>query len=243
MFRESHSRSVAKALSWRVLGTVATAGLVFIFTRRLSLSLAVGGLEFVSKIGLFWLHERAWDRTSFGRKEIRPAVLWFTGLSGSGKSTVADWVADALVQRGLKVERLDGDKVRDIFPATGFSREERDAHIRRVGFLASKLEQHGVTVVASFVSPYAASRDFVRGLCRDFIEVHVSTPLAECERRDVKGLYARARRGELKQFTGIDDPYEAPTRPELVVDTSAISVEDAGQQILRLLGQRGVGTA
>lgn len=243
MFRESHSRSVAKALSWRILGTVATAGLVFIFTRRLSLSLAVGGLEFVSKIGLFWLHERAWDRTSFGRKEIRPAVLWFTGLSGSGKSTVADWVADALVQRGLKVERLDGDKVRDIFPATGFSREERDAHIRRVGFLASKLEQHGVTVVASFVSPYAASRDFVRGLCRDFLEVHVSTPLAECERRDVKGLYARARKGELRQFTGIDDPYEAPTRPELVVDTSAISAEDAGRQVLRLLGQRGVGTA
>lgn len=243
MFRESHSRSVAKALSWRILGTVATAGLVFIFTRRLSLSLAVGGLEFVSKIGLFWLHERAWDRTSFGRREIRPAVLWFTGLSGSGKSTVADWVADALVQRGLKVERLDGDKVRDIFPATGFSREERDAHIRRVGFLASKLEQHGVTVVASFVSPYAASRDFVRGLCRDFLEVHVSTPLAECERRDVKGLYARARKGELRQFTGIDDPYEAPTRAELVVDTSTISVEDAGRQVLRLLGQRGVGTA
>ncbi|MDP9145423.1 MAG: adenylyl-sulfate kinase [Actinomycetota bacterium] len=243
MFRESHSRSVAKALSWRVLGTVATAGLVFIFTRRLSLSLAVGGLEFVSKIGLFWLHERAWDRSSFGKKEIRPAVLWFTGLSGSGKSTVADWVAEALVQRGLKVERLDGDKVRDIFPATGFSREERDAHIRRVGFLASKLEQHGVTVVASFVSPYAASRDFVRGLCRNFLEVHVSTPLAECERRDVKGLYARARKGELRQFTGIDDPYEAPTQPDLVVDTSAISVEDAGRQVLRLLGQRGVGTA
>ncbi len=243
MFRESHSRSVAKALSWRILGTVATAGLVFIFTRRLSLSLAVGGLEFVSKIGLFWLHERAWDRTSFGKKEIRPAVLWFTGLSGSGKSTVADWVADALVQRGLKVERLDGDKVRDIFPATGFSREERDAHIRRVGFLASKLEQHGVTVVASFVSPYAASRDFVRGLCRNFLEVHVSTPLAECERRDVKGLYARARRGELRQFTGIDDPYEAPMRPELVVDTSAISVEAAGREVLRLLDQRGVGTA
>ncbi len=243
MFRESHSRSVAKALSWRILGPVATAGLVFIFTRRLSLSLAVGGLEFVSKIGLFWLHERAWDRTSFGKKEIRPAVLWFTGLSGSGKSTVADWVADALVQRGLKVERLDGDKVRDIFPATGFSREERDAHIRRVGFLASKLEQHGVTVVASFVSPYAASRDFVRGLCRNFLEVHVSTPLAECERRDVKGLYARARRGELRQFTGIDDPYEAPMRPELVVDTSAISVEAAGREVLRLLDQRGVGTA
>jgi adenylylsulfate kinase len=139
MFQETHSRSIAKALSWRVLGTLATAGLVFIFTKRLVLSLAVGGLEFVSKIGLFWFHERVWDRLKFGRKQIDPAVIWFTGLSGSGKSTIANWVADRLRQRGLNVERLDGDSVRDIFPEIGFTRPERDAHVRRVGFLASKL--------------------------------------------------------------------------------------------------------
>jgi adenylylsulfate kinase len=238
VFRETHSRSIAKALSWRVLGTVATAALVFIFTRRLVLSLAVGGLEFVSKIGLFWLHERVWDRLRFGKKEVEPSVLWFTGLSGSGKSTVADWVTAELRKRGFKTERLDGDSVRNIFPEIGFSRPERDAHVRRVGFLASKLEQHGVFVVASFVSPYEESRQFVRGLCRSFLEIHVATPLEVCEARDVKGLYAKARRGEIRNFTGIDDPYEPPGRPELVLDTSKMKVEEAGARVLELLKAR-----
>lgn len=243
MFHETHTRSVAKALSWRFLGTAATAVLVFIFTGKLGLSLAVGGLEFVSKIGLFWLHERAWDRTRFGKREIQPAVIWLTGLSGSGKSTIADWLAGELRRRGLKVERLDGDTVRDIFPNTGFTRPERDAHLRRVGFLAGKLEQHGVFVVASFVSPYEESREFVRGLCRNFVLVHVATPLEECERRDVKGLYARARRGEIQHFTGINDPYEVPARPDLVLDTREGTVETAGTAILALLTRRGLGTA
>jgi adenylylsulfate kinase len=238
MFQETHSRSIAKALSWRVLGTLATAGLVFIFTKRLVLSLAVGGLEFVSKIGLFWFHERVWDRLKFGRKQIDPAVIWFTGLSGSGKSTIANLVADRLRQRGLNVERLDGDSVRDIFPEIGFTRPERDAHVRRVGFLASKLEEHGVFVVGSFVSPYEESRQFVRSRCRSFIEVYVSTPLEECERRDVKGLYAKARRGEIQNFTGISDPYEPPTNPELVIDTSGTTVEAAGEQVLAFLARR-----
>jgi adenylylsulfate kinase len=238
MFHETHTRSMAKALSWRVLGTAATSLLVFVFTRRLVLSLAVGGLEFVTKIGLFWFHERVWDRLRFGKKQIEPAVIWFTGLSGSGKSTIADWVTGRLRERGLRVERLDGDSVRNIFPEIGFTRPEREAHVRRVGFLASKLEEHGVFVVASFVSPYAESRQFVRGLCRSFVEVHVSTPLEECERRDVKGLYARARRGEIQNFTGISDPYEPPGNPELVVDTTAIDVREAGEQVLSLLAAR-----
>ncbi len=225
MFRETHTRSVAKALSWRIMGTVATTGLVFIFTRRLVLSLAVGGFEFVSKIVLFWFHERVWDRVRYGKKEIAPAVVWFTGLSGSGKSTIATRVFEELQRRGYKAERLDGDTVREIFPTTGFTRPERDQHIRRVGFLASRMERQGVFVVASFVSPYQEARDFVRGQCRNFIEVWVSTPLEECERRDVKGLYARARRGEIPHFTGISDPYEPPANPELTIDTTRETVE------------------
>jgi len=238
MFRETHARSMMKAVSWRVTGTVATTLLVYVFTRRFALSLAVGGLEFVSKIGMYWLHERAWDRLKFGKEEVRPVVLWFTGLSGSGKSTVSKWVAGSLRARGLRVEELDGDSIRDMFPNTGFSKAERDAHIRRVGYLASRLEQNGVFVVASFVSPYRESRDFVRGLCRDFLEVHVATPLEECERRDVKGLYAKARRGEIRNFTGIDDPYEPPAAPELVIDTSVVSVEEAGRRVLDVLRER-----
>src|SRR5512135_137466 len=123
---------------------MATSVIVFLFTRRLVLSLAVGGLEFVSKIGLFWAHERVWDRLRFGRARVKPAVVWFTGLSGSGKSTIADLVARDLERRGHRVQRLDGDTVRSIFPDTGFTRPERDAHIRRVGFLASTLEKNGV---------------------------------------------------------------------------------------------------
>jgi|KBSSwiStaDraftv2_1062776.scaffolds.fasta_scaffold85531_2 adenylylsulfate kinase len=238
MFRETHTRSIAKAISWRILGSVATMLLVLVFTRRLALSLAVGGIEFVSKIGLFWLHERAWDRLRFGKREITPAVVWLTGLSGAGKSTIAAWVADALRGRGFRVECLDGDAVRAIFPQTGFTRAEREEHLRRVGYLAGKLEQNGVFVVASFVSPYESSRQFVRGLCKNFVEVFVSTPLAECERRDIKGLYARARRGELKNFTGIDDPFEVPSRPEVTVDTSSLSVSEAGERVLEYLDRR-----
>lgn len=234
-FRETHSRSVAKAVSWRILGTFATALLVFIFTRRLVLSLAVGAVEFVSKIGLFWAHERLWDRLSFGKQEARPAVVWLTGLSGSGKSTIAEKLTAAMRARGLKVEQLDGDSVRALFPQTGFTRPDRDAHIRRVGFLASRLEENGVFVVASFVSPYQESRDFVRGLTKRFIEVYVSTPLEECERRDVKGLYARARRGEIPNFTGISDPYEPPARPELVIDTRTVTADEAVHRIMARL--------
>src|ERR1041385_967290 len=220
------------------MGTVATALIVFVFTRRLVLSLAVGAFEFLSKIGFFWIHERLWERIRFGREEVQPVVVWLTGLPGAGKSSLSQWLTDALRRKGLKVELLDGEMVREVFPKTGFTRPERDEHIRRLGFLASKLEQQGVSVVAATVSPYTESREFVRGLCRNFIEVHVATPLAECERRDAKGLYAQARRGEISHFTGIDEPYEAPEHPALRIDTSQATVDRAGAQILALVDKR-----
>jgi len=229
---------VIKAISWRVLGTLATSALVFIFTRRWALSLAVGAFEFVSKIGLFWVHERVWDRLHFGREEIKPLVLWFTGLSGSGKSTISRWVADRLRAQGYRVEQLDGDTVRHIFPNTGFTRPERHEHLKRVGYLAGKLEKNGVFVVASFVSPYEESRQTVRAMCENFVEIFVDTPLEICEQRDVKGLYGKARRGEIRNFTGIDDPYERPTSPELVLTTTEQSVEDAGRKVLELVSRR-----
>ena len=162
------------------------------------------------------------------------AVIWLTGLSGAGKSTIAERVCHELRQQGHRVEHLDGDAVRDVFP-TGFAREDRHEHNRRIAFLASRLEHHGVVVVASFVSPYRDSRAFARKIARRFIEVHVATPLDECERRDTKGLYARARRGELAQFTGIDDPYEPPLAAEVTIDTREVSVEEASGQILEWL--------
>ena len=169
------------------------------------------------------------------RPTDRPTVLWFTGLPASGKSTIADRVASILRAQGHDVERLDGDQVRDLFPGTGFSREAREDHLRRVGWMASRLEAHGTTVIASFVSPYRASRAAVRAMCRNFVEVYVSTPLEECIRRDPKGLYAAARGGERKQVTGIDDPYEVPERPELVIDTTTVSLDDAAARIVETL--------
>jgi adenylylsulfate kinase len=166
-----------------------------------------------------------------GTRSVAP-VLWFTGLSGSGKSTIATRVHQELVRRGVDVEYIDGDALREVFPNTGFSRADREEHLRRTGYMASRLAAHGVTVVASFVSPYRESRDFVRKLCRNFGEIYVATPLDECERRDVKGLYARARRGEVRNFTGIDDPYEPPEHPELTLDTQALTVEQCVEKVL-----------
>jgi adenylyl-sulfate kinase len=163
----------------------------------------------------------------------KPAfVLWFTGLSGAGKSTLADRVYERLTQSGRRIERLDGDSLRAAFPATGFSRKDRDEHIKRVGYMASRLEHHGVIVVASFISPYREARDFVRGLCKNFIEVYVRASLEECRRRDVKGLYKKADGGQISQFTGLDDPYEEPTNPELVIDTEGQTVEESVEHIM-----------
>jgi adenylylsulfate kinase len=136
----------------------------------------------------------------------------------------------------VEVEYIDGDALREVFPNTGFTQAERNEHLRRAGYMASRLAAHGVTVVASFVSPYRESRDFIRKLCRRFIEIYVATPLEECERRDVKGLYARARRGEISNFTGIDDPYEPPEHPELTLETVELTVEQCVAKVLARLG-------
>jgi adenylylsulfate kinase len=165
----------------------------------------------------------------------RPAVVWFTGLSGAGKSTIAAALLTRLQATGAAVELLDGDVLRAQFPGTGFSRAERDNHNRRVAFMASRLEAHGVIVLVSLVSPYRTSRDAARALCRAFVEVHVATPLAVCEARDTKGLYAQARAGTLSNLTGIGDPYEPPDHAEFVVDASVEAAEAAAERILTYL--------
>ena len=174
--------------------------------------------------------------TAAPRAGTAAPVLWFTGLSGSGKSTIAVRVHQELRRRGVAVEYIDGDALREVFPNTGFTREEREEHLRRTGYMASRLAAHGVTVVASFVSPYRESRDFIRRHCPGFVEIYVATPLEECERRDVKGLYARARRGEIRNFTCIDDPYEPPEHPELTLDTRALTVDQCVARVLEIFG-------
>lgn len=170
-------------------------------------------------------------------------TLWFTGLSGSGKTTISELVAPELERRGLLVERLDGDVVRThLSNGLGFSKADRDANIERIGWVASRLTRAGAAVVVSAISPYEDARRKARALVEEFgpfVEVHVATPVEECERRDVKGLYARARAGEIPEFTGVSDPYEEPTHPELRIHTTEHAPEESARLVLAKLEELG----
>lgn len=173
------------------------------------------------------------------------ATLWFTGLSGSGKSTVAVALEKALTEKGHLCYRLDGDNIRlGINKNLGFSAEDRAENIRRIGEIAKLFVDTGVIVLSSFVSPYREDRDNVRKLHdegdMDFIEVYVDVPLSVAEERDPKGLYKKARAGEIKNFTGIDDPYEAPANPELVLNSHELSLEEEVDVLLKMLSERGI---
>lgn len=168
--------------------------------------------------------------------------IWLTGLSGSGKSTTAAVLSVLLLEAGRQVTELDGDVVRThLSRGLGFSREDRDTNILRIGFVASEIARHGGTVMCAAVSPYRGTRDAVRAMVDEgqFIEVYVDTPLSVCEERDVKGMYAKARRGEIKEFTGISDPYEAPLNPEITLDTVGFTPEENARRIMRELAKRG----
>lgn len=159
-------------------------------------------------------------------------TIWLTGLPCSGKSTIARTLARRLLRRGRRVEVLDGDLIRQSLSyGLGFSREDRDRNILRVAFVANLLARNDVIVIVAVVSPYRAARDEARRVLGQFFEVHVDCPLSECERRDVKGMYKRARAGELRGFTGVDDPYEAPLHPELSLSTSVQSSEESAARV------------
>ena len=167
-------------------------------------------------------------------------VLWFTGLSGSGKTTLARLMENELKARGIRVERLDGDVVRQSLTADlGFSKEDRDKNIQRVTFVAKLLSRNGVGVLASFISPYRATRDWVRSEVTNFIEVFVDCSLEECIRRDVKGLYAKAMAGEIPEFTGVSDPYEPPPHPEIIINTIEEPVQESFAKIIGYLEEMG----
>ena len=167
-------------------------------------------------------------------------ILWFTGLSGSGKTTITKALEPEVKARGCKVEILDGDVVRtNLSKGLGFSQEDRDTNIRRIGFVANLLSRNGVVAITAAISPYRAIRDEIRAMEPNFVEVYVTAPLEVCEGRDVKGLYAKARAGEIKGFTGIDDPYEEPVNPEIICYTERESVEESVKKVLTKLEQLG----
>ena len=173
--------------------------------------------------------------------ENKGFILWFTGLSGSGKSTLAEYLTPILRERAVRVEVLDGDIVRtNLSKGLGFSKEDRDTNIRRIGFVAGLLARNGCCGMTAAISPYAEIRDEIRSQTENFVEVYVEAPLEIVEARDTKGLYKKARAGEIKNFTGVSDPYEAPVNAEVTVHTGDESIEVSAQKILDYLVSVGL---
>lgn len=167
-------------------------------------------------------------------------TLWFTGMSGAGKSTLSKRVADELRRRGEKVELLDGDEVREhISKGLTFSKEDRDVNIRRIGFLCKLLTRNGVWAVSAAISPYRDARDYNRDQIKDFIEIYVECSIEKLAQRDVKGLYKKALAGEIRNFTGVSDPYEPPLRPEITVNSERETVDDSFRRIVSYLETKG----
>jgi adenylylsulfate kinase len=181
------------------------------------------------------------DREEIVRSSPTGFTIWFTGLSGAGKTTVAHRVAEVLQQRlERSIEVLDGDVVRThLSKGLGFSREDRDTNIRRIGWVCQILTKHGVPNIAAAISPYRDVRDEVRKMVGSFVEVYINCPIAVCEQRDTKGLYRKARLGEIKQFTGVDDPYEEPFDPEVTLFTDRETVEESTMKVIRKLEELG----
>ena len=173
--------------------------------------------------------------------ELPGCCLWFTGLSGAGKSTIANIVVADLEARGRKVELLDGDEIREhLSKGLGFSKADRDINIRRIGWVASVLARNGVVSVTAAISPYREVRDEIRTSITNFIEIHVATSLEDCETRDVKGLYAKARTGEIPEFTGVSDPYEPPLHPEITLETAGHTPEESAAEVVTWLEGHGL---
>lgn len=196
----------------------------------------------MTKDNIVW-HQHPVDKSirSFMKKQ-RPCLLWFTGLSGSGKSTIAGAVESKLAERLQHTYLMDGDNVRHgLCGDLGFSEADRNENIRRVGEVAHLMVDAGLIVLSAFISPFKLNRDVVRGMFTDgeFIEVYIDTPIEECEKRDPKGLYKKARAGEIKDFTGIDSPYEKPDAAEITIKNVNISVHDAADIVINYLEERG----
>ena len=172
--------------------------------------------------------------------EQKGFTIWFTGLSGAGKSTLAEMLLHEIRRRDMKVELLDGDIVRtNLSKGLGFSKEDRDTNILRIGFVANLLTRNGVATIVSAISPYREARNQCRAMIQDFVEVYVHATVEECARRDVKGLYQKALAGEITGFTGVDDPYEPPSSPEIYIDTLTQDPDESLQHVLDTLSEVG----
>ncbi|BDY13550.1 adenylyl-sulfate kinase [Hydrogenimonas cancrithermarum] len=235
MYKETNTRSVVKGISWRFVATGTTIVIVYVFFGRLDMAIAAGLIETVLKVALYWGHEKVWQRIRFGKKRIEPFNLWFTGLPLSGKTTIADKVYDKLQKLDIPLERIDSKDIRELIPNVGYTREDRNHHIKRIGHLIQTLQNNSISTVASFVSPYRESRKIIREMVKNNVVVYVKADIETCKRRDYKGVYEKALKGELKNFTGISDVYEEPQHAEIVVDTETTDPDEAAERIFQYI--------
>lgn len=267
-FNSSVTRHIFKTISWRVVGTIDTILIGTFISNDFVVGMKIGGFEVVTKMILYFLHERVWYQFKFGTpkahpevknqnvvKQVmqvqredrsllmqhKPLVVWMTGLSGSGKSTLANAITKELQIKRVHTFSLDGDNIRlGLNRDLGFTPESRQENIRRVAEVAKLMADAGLVVVVSFISPFRADREQAKQIIgeSDFIEVFVDCPLNVCEERDVKGLYQKARKGEIKEFTGIDSPYEAPIQADMTLSTATQSIETSVEQLSSFILQK-----
>lgn len=235
MYIESKSRSIAKAISWRVFATTTTIIIVFVFFGRLDLAIAAGIFESASKILIYFVHERIWHKLKFGKKRIEPFAIWFTGVPLSGKTTLADMVFDRINKYGFPVERVDSKDVRDFIPKIGYERSDRIRHLKRIEHLICTLQKNSISCVASFVTPYLESRQSLRVNTKNYIEVYVKASPGIVRARDTKGIYEKAERGEIQNFTGVSDIYDEPIQPEIIIDTDTMTIEESTEIIVKYI--------
>jgi len=266
--KTSRIRHILKTITWRFIGTVDTMVMGWMISGNSLIGVKIGGLELLTKMLLYYIHERIWYRSKFGITETyetekteekihvfrqifqvsktdrnqklghKSLMILLTGLSGSGKSTVANQLEYKLHQNGVATYSLDGDNLRiGLNKGLGFSEEDRTENLRRIAEVGKMMVEAGLVTMGAFVSPMKADREMIQSIigADNFVEIYISTPLEVCEKRDVKGLYAKARRGEISNFTGISAPYEEPENPDLIIDTSELSVEDAVELIYAYL--------
>ncbi len=238
MYKETKKRAIAKTISWRITATLTTALLVYLFTGELGIAISVGLLEILAKMALYYIHERVWDKSHFGKKRIPGFVLWISGIPCSGKTTLADMIYNELEKEKLNLQRLDSHDIRPLFPETGFSRGEVNNHVKRVGHLASMLEKRSIIVIASFVSPYKESRDFVRKQCANYFEVFLEINPERAKTFDKKRLYEKAEKGEIDHFPGVNMLYETPETADMKLDMNAKSLDEAKEEILKEIRMR-----
>jgi len=241
MIKDTETRTIAKTVSWRVIAVFITLITLMIVTKEAAiavglLSLAALG-DGVFKSIVYYFHESVWKKIKFGRnlEEKEGCTVWLTGLPCSGKTTIAVELKSQLEKQLKRVEYLDGDVVRKLPNwSLGFTAEDRNENIQRITRISSYLSQKAITI-CSFVSPYRKARAFVKSCVNNHIEVFVDAPVEVCAKRDVKGMYAKAYAGEIKGFTGVDDPYEKPETPDLICRTDEETVKESVAKIMRVL--------